>query len=215
MVVRTKLCGIRSEGDLVAAVGAGAHALGFISGVTHTTEDALAPDAARALVELVPPYISSVLVTHLTEADEILWLARLIGASTIQLHGLVAYDTVRRVVRGAGDRRVTKAIHVTGPEAIQDAQRFTPICHALHLDSRTENRLGGTGLTHDWTISSRIARQAQRSGREVILSGGLRPENVAQAIRVVRPFAVDANSGIEWPDPDVWSTAGESRWMVS
>ncbi|MFN2506509.1 MAG: phosphoribosylanthranilate isomerase [Acidimicrobiales bacterium] len=195
--VRVKLCGIRSAADLSIAVNAGIDAVGFISGVTHLSEDSLDPKAAAALVALAPPFLSTVLVTHLERADEILDLADLVGVDTIQVHGRVTESTVADVCRGARGRRVTKAIHVTGPEAIEEARRFRRICDALHLDSRTADRLGGTGETHDWSVSAQIREEMESLGVPVILSGGLRPENVFQAVQAVRPFAVDVNSGVE------------------
>jgi phosphoribosylanthranilate isomerase len=197
MPVRSKLCGIRSEGDLAIAIEAGADAVGFICGVTHTSEDALREDRARELARKVPPYVSTVLVTHLESARELLNLASFIGVDTIQVHGLVNFDTVAAVFADAGGRRVTKAIHVTGPEALDEARQYLDVCHALHLDSRTTDRLGGTGELHDWSISRQIVELAAALGRPVVLSGGLRPENVAEAVGAVQPYAVDVNSGIE------------------
>lgn len=203
MPVRSKLCGIRSPRDLEVAVAAGADAVGFICGVTHKSEDALSEDAARDLANRTPPYVSTVLVTHLEDSSEILDLAAFIGVDTIQVHGLVDVDTVGAVFDNSGGRRITKAIHVTGPEAINDAERYLEICHALHLDSRTTDRLGGTGELHDWSISRRIVEIARdQAGRPVVLSGGLRPANVAEAIAAIRPYAVDVNSGIENPKGD-------------
>jgi phosphoribosylanthranilate isomerase len=198
MPVRSKLCGIRSSRDLQIALAAGADAIGLISGVTHVSEDALEEDAARELGRLVPPYVSKVLVTHLEQADAVIQLAESIGADTIQLHGLVDAETVEAVFRESGGRKITKAIHVTGPEAIEEAARYLDMCDALHLDSRTADRLGGTGETHDWSISREIARMSwERARRPVVLSGGLRPDNLAAAIEAVQPYAVDVNSGIE------------------
>ncbi|HEX3518389.1 MAG TPA: phosphoribosylanthranilate isomerase [Solirubrobacteraceae bacterium] len=197
MTVRSKLCGIRSETDLAIAVEAGADAVGFICGVTHMSEDALREDQARDLARKVPPYVSTVLVTHLESARDLLGLASFIGVDTIQVHGLVNFDTVAAVFGDAGGRRVTKAIHVTGPEALDEARHYLNVCHALHLDSRTTDRLGGTGKLHDWSISRQIVEMASEHGRPVVLSGGLRPGNVAEAVAAVRPYAVDVNSGIE------------------
>lgn len=198
MLARCKLCGIRSAEDLEIAIEAGADAVGFISGVTHTSEDALSEDAARSLADLTPPYVSTVLVTHLESAKEILELADFVGVDTIQIHGLVDREVSAAVFAGARSRRVTKAIHVTGPEAVAEAEAYLDACDALHLDSRTDSRLGGTGELHDWSISRQIVDLArERRGAPVVLSGGLHPGNVAEAITTVEPFAVDVNSGIE------------------
>jgi len=198
MPVRCKLCGIRSTADLEVGIQAGADALGFICGVTHVSEDALSEDSARDLVRLTPPYVSTVLVTHLEDANDILRLAGFLGVDTIQVHGLVDLDTMAAVFAQAHGRRVTKAVHVTGSNAVEQAERYLDVCHALQLDSRTADRLGGTGELHDWSISRQIVQMAaEKAERPVVLSGGLRPANVADAIATVKPYAVDVNSGVD------------------
>ncbi len=193
---RVKICGIRSEDDLSIAVTSGADAVGFISGVTHRSEDALTPERVAELVAVTPPYVSTVLVTHLEAAEQIVWLAESLGVDTIQVHGLVSSQTLHEVFSlSNGRRRITRAVHVTGEESVRDAVAAMRVCHAVHLDSRTADRLGGTGRTHDWSISRKIVDVL--APFPVILSGGLRPENVAGAVDAVRPFAVDVNSGIE------------------
>ena len=184
--------------DLRIAVGAGADAVGFISGVTHRSEDALTGEQAAELVAATPPYVSTVLVTHLERADEIVGLAEAVGVDTIQVHGLVDVDTLRQVFeRSRGRRRVTRAVHVTDEDSLGEALAVVGACHGVHLDSRTADRLGGTGRTHDWSISRKIVELLASRGSPVILSGGLRPENVADAVGAVHPFAVDVNSGVE------------------
>ncbi|MFI9505501.1 phosphoribosylanthranilate isomerase [Nocardia sp. NPDC052566] len=197
MTVRTKMCGIRSVADLRVALAAGADAVGFISGTTHFSEDALDAAAAAELARRTPPFVSRVLVTHVVEPAAIIDLAERIGVDAIQVHGVVPVDTVRAVRRAARGRQVIAAVHVTGPEALDTARKLAPHCDAVLLDSRTANRLGGTGLTHDWSISAAIVRALHLLARPVVLAGGLTPANVAAAIHAVRPFAVDVNSGIE------------------
>lgn len=153
--------------------------------------------AARTLSRHVPPYVSRVLVTHLEDAVAILHLANEVEVDAIQVHGEVSLDTVRAVVAGARGRQVIKAIHVTGTEALDDAVAAAGICGSVHLDSRTVDRLGGTGLTHDWSVSAAIVQTLAHRRCAVILAGGLTPANVEVAISEVGPFAVDANSGLE------------------
>jgi phosphoribosylanthranilate isomerase len=86
---------------------------------------------------------------------------------------------------------------VVDETAIAHAVEAAQHADAILLDSRTATRIGGTGKTHDWTISARIVQAVQKP---VILAGGLKPENVARAIEAVQPFAVDVNSGVEFPD---------------
>jgi phosphoribosylanthranilate isomerase len=94
--------------------------------------------------------------------------------------------------------RLLKAVHVTGADALGLLLDYAAVADALVLDSRTADRLGGTGLTHDWSISEQLVLAA--SPLRVFLAGGLRPENVEQAIAQVRPAGVDVNSGVEAPD---------------
>ncbi|WP_067853608.1 phosphoribosylanthranilate isomerase [Nocardia shimofusensis] len=202
MPIRAKICGIRSEEDVRVAVEAGADAIGFISGVTHFSEDALDGDRAAELAARTPPSVTKVLVTHLADASSIVQLADHIGVDAIQVHGLVTEDTVRRVRASARGRKVLRAVHVTGPAAIDSALRAASICDGIVLDSRTGDRLGGTGRTHDWSISARIVRALDGSGCSVILAGGLHPGNVAEAIAAVAPHGIDVNSGVESPTGD-------------
>ncbi|WP_306361599.1 phosphoribosylanthranilate isomerase [Nocardia sp. CC227C] len=195
--MRAKICGIRSENDLRIAVSAGADAIGFISGVTHFSEDALDTETAARLSGLAPPFVTRVLVTHLEDAAAIVDLACRIGVDAVQVHGLVTDETVRQVRELAGGLKVLRAVHVTGPEAVDVARRVAVDCDAILLDSRTADRLGGTGRTHDWSISADIVRALDGSQCVVILAGGLNPENVGDAIATVRPFGIDVNSGVE------------------
>jgi phosphoribosylanthranilate isomerase len=86
---------------------------------------------------------------------------------------------------------------VTGPESVDAARAVAPCCDAVLLDSRTSDRLGGTGRPHDWSISAAIVDALAWFDRPVVLAGGLTPATVAAAIRQVRPYAVDVNSGVE------------------
>ncbi|MFF2087428.1 phosphoribosylanthranilate isomerase [Nocardia sp. NPDC058176] len=202
MTVRAKICGIRSATDLRIAVESGADAVGFISGITHFSEDGLTTDEARGLAALVPPFVTKVLVTHLEDADAIIALADRIGVDAIQVHGLVSTATLRQVRAAARGRTVLRAVHVTGTDAVREARAVADHCDAVLLDSRTEDRLGGTGRTHDWTISARIVAELSALGCPVILAGGLTAANVGAAITAVSPFGVDVNSGVEDADGD-------------
>lgn len=175
----------------------GADSIGLICGTTHVTEDALSPGRARELACRTPPFISTVLVTHLQDVGEIVDLADDVGVDTIQVHGLVTHETAAAVFERSHGRRVIKAVHVLGPDAVGEALELADSCHAILLDSRTSDRLGGTGRSHDWLISRQIVDSLRDRRQPVILAGGLRPDNVADAVRAVRPFAVDVNSGVE------------------
>ncbi|MFJ2837255.1 phosphoribosylanthranilate isomerase [Nocardia sp. NPDC087230] len=197
MTVRAKICGIRSEADLRIAIEAGADAVGLISGITHVSEDGLDAATARRLAALVPPFVNTVLVTHLDHAAAIIELADHLGVDTIQVHGLVSAQTLRQVRAEARGRTILRAVHVAGADAILEAKAAAADCDAVLLDSRTADRLGGTGRTHDWTISARIVTELAALGCPVVLAGGLTADNVDAAISAVKPFGVDVNSGVE------------------
>lgn len=199
-----KICGLRTEHEARAAAVAGATALGVLVGLTHRAEDEASEMEARRLVSALGQRARLVLVTHLLDPAAIAALARRIGVSTIQVHGDVSPDGLRALRGLTPDACLIKAIHVTGRDAVARAEAFASLAHALLLDSRSADRLGGTGRTHDWAISRRIVDAV--APVPVILAGGLTPDNVASAIEQVRPAGVDVNSGVEDPggakDPD-------------
>ena len=196
--LRVKLCGIRSRSDLAVALNAGADALGFIVGARHRTEDELKPAAAAELVGLLPPFVDSVMVTHLQQARPILELIRQMGATTLQLQDGIAPQELQAIRTAQPGVKLIQAIHVGDGNAANQAMAAAiaaePLVDALLLDSRTADRIGGTGQTHDWSVSRRIV---ERIGKPVILAGGLRPENLRAALETVGPAAVDVNSGLE------------------
>src|SRR6185436_10251116 len=137
------------------------------------------------------------LVTHRTGLADVTTLMRESGATVVQLHGefpLVAISALREALPYAA---IVKSVHVTGEDTIAAALATARVADAILLDTKTRGRIGGTGKTHDWSISARIAAESQKP---VILAGGLTPDNVAEAIARVHPFAVDVNSGTRGTD---------------
>lgn len=191
---RVKICGIRSGTDLERALAAGADALGFIVGARHRTEAELSPAAAADLVRCLPPFVSSVMVTHRQEPGAILALADQVRPSVLQLQDAIDPGALQTLRSALPATRLVVAVHVIDADAIPEARRLAPLVDALLLDSRTADRIGGTGVPHDWSISRRIVEAVQIP---VILAGGLQPGNLAEAIARVRPAAVDVNTGVE------------------
>lgn len=192
--MRVKICGITDLNDMEAALAGGTDALGFLVGITHQAEDKIDPRIARELVRKVPPFVSTVVVTHLTNPNEIVALQQYIQASTLQIHDYVPpleINCIRNLLPGV---KIIKAIHVIDETSVELAKSFEPYVDALLLDSRTTTRIGGTGVTHDWNISRRIVTECSLP---IILAGGLTPENVFNAVLKVQPFGVDVNSGVE------------------
>jgi len=185
MPTRIKICGLTRLEDAQRAADLGAAALGF--NFYPPSPRYIEPAAARAIIRRLPPFVAAVGVfANETDAGQVISQAREAGATTVQVHGprfpaldelLAAFPLVVAVAVREGFK----------PEELG---KIKP--SAYLLDAFDPDRLGGTGRTFDWSA----AREAKQYG-PIILAGGLTPGNVAQAVREVRPFAVDVASGVE------------------
>ena len=189
---RVKICGITNLDDAEMSVELGAWALGmnFYDGSPRrcSPAEAVAITAVlRRRVELCGVFVNAPLDEIVARSDEL-------GLTLIQLHGDEGPSFCAEVRRRTG-ARVIKAAQVSGAADVQDLERFHVDFHLLDARSRAVARRGmrgGTGETFDWGLVG-----ARRSKIPLILSGGLTPENVAEAIAVVQPYAVDTASGTE------------------
>src|ERR1039458_10092821 len=195
--MRVKICGIRDLDEARMAVSSGADALGFLVGLNYPTDDEVDLRTAQRIISRIPPFVSSVLVTHKVDLAWVAQTCQQSGCGVVQLHGDFALEQIPELRRLIPNVRVIKAVNVVDESAVARAIAAAQQADAVLLDSRTATRIGGTGHTHDWTISARIVKTIEKP---VILAGGLKPENVVAAIEEVQPFAVDVNSGVEHPD---------------
>lgn len=185
-IVRVKICGVTNWADAKLAVDLGADALGF--NFFPQSPRAVTPAAAWAIVRRLPPMVASVGVFVNWPAEVIAELAGALRLDAVQLHGTEAPEEVRKL---AGRFRVIKAFAVRPGFRPAALSRYRA-ASAFLLDGFRGGLYGGTGRTADW----QVARKAGRYGR-VILAGGIRPENVAEAIAAAQPYAVDVASGVE------------------
>jgi phosphoribosylanthranilate isomerase len=194
-----KICGMKRVEDALFAAENGANAIGLLVGQIHTSSDFIDPEVAHSIAEALPPSCASVMVTHLTDVARIKELLHIIQPTSIQLHGDSSIEDITQIRIAFPSLHVIKSIHVTDTSAISEAKKFAPFVDALLLDSvNTESgQIGGTGKTHDWQTSKKIVESVDCN---VILAGGLNPQNVAEAIRTVAPFGVDVNSGVKAPN---------------
>ena len=192
--MKIKVCGNRSLEDVKYSISCGVDAIGVISGIRYTSEDAVDPKTANALLRSIPPFISTVLVTHLNDCSEILQLHSAIPTQVIQLQDHVEQSTYSEIYKASPGIKIIQAIHVENEFSIRRAEEICQFVDAILLDSRSEERIGGTGKTHDWRISAQIVKTIPKP---VILAGGLDPDNIGDAIRSVHPYAVDVNSGLD------------------
>jgi len=185
-MVRVKICGVTRAEDAKLIAELGAHAIGL--NFYEQSPRCVTPFAAAELVRRLPPFIAPIGVfVNWTEAP-ILALCKALRLSAVQLHGEETPQVVERVARHLP---VIKAIRQRQGTATSDFFRYRAVS-AFLLDSPVSGHYGGTGTTSNW----HLARTAAQSHR-IILAGGLTPENVAEAIRIVRPYAVDVASGVE------------------
>ena len=186
-MTRVKVCGIMNELDLDCAILGGADAVGFIVEVEGSRHRISAEDA-RDLIKRVPVFTKSVVVIAPNSPEGAALLARKTGADLLQVHGTLKSEEIKDL-----KKLVHQKIIAAVPPGV-DAQRMAGAADAVLIDTLKDGKLGGTGAVHDWSVSAAIARNLQIP---VILAGGLNPSNVGEAIRTVRPYAVDVSSGVE------------------
>ncbi len=184
-MVRVKICGITNLEDALLAAELGVDALGFI--FYPKSPRAVSPGAAREIIRRLPPFVLTVGVFVDDEPARVEEIAAYAGLDWLQLHGAESPDYCRTV-----GRRVIKGFRVKGEESLPQLAPYQGAVQAFLLDAYKPGKPGGTGETFDWEL----ARQAKAYG-PLILAGGLTPENVAGAIRVAQPAAVDVASGVE------------------
>ncbi len=192
-MVKVKICGITNMNDALLAAEYGADFLGFIVDI-EKSEDSLSRSVARDLIMQVPLEITPVMVTYLNKASDVVELARFVKPMAIQFHADITVGEIGKIRKALPKMKIIKAVHVTGEKAIDEAKKFEDYADYILLDSKSKGKIGGTGKTHNWNISRKIVEKCKKP---VILAGGLNPENVLDAVRIVKPFGVDVNSGVK------------------
>ncbi|MFZ5632702.1 MAG: phosphoribosylanthranilate isomerase [Bacillota bacterium] len=179
--VKVKICGICDLKAAKAAVDAGADALGFVFAPSRRR---ISPDDAREIIKKLPPFVSRVGVFVDPTLEEVIDTAGYAGLDTIQLHGDEPPEFCRRI-----PYQVIKSFAVSGKPDPGLMGRYR--VDAYLLDTQVPGSRGGTGRTFDWRLASGL-----RVG-PLIVAGGLTPENVQEAVKAFRPYAVDVSSGVE------------------
>ena len=184
--VKVKICGITNWTDARRAAEAGADFLGF--NFYRKSPRYVAPGRARKIVRRLPKHVAAVGIFVDEREENILKIARSVGLDFLQLHGNENPESAMRLARFFP---VIKAARVENGFRPAQLAKFRRV-RAVLLDGFKPRLAGGTGKTFDW----KIARSAG-SHRHIFVAGGLAPENVARAIQVARPYAVDICSGVE------------------
>ncbi len=200
MIPRVKICCISSVEEARLAINYGASALGLVSEMP-SGPGVVADELAAQIAARVPPGVSTFLLTSKQDARLIVEQQRQIRVNTIQIVDRLERGTYGEMRKAMPGVKLVQVIHVGGEESFDEALSLASGVDALLLDSGNQRLaiklLGGTGRTHDWTISRRIVEAA---GVPVFLAGGLKPENVRAAIEEVQPFGLDVCSGVRAND---------------
>ena len=193
---RVKICCIASVEEAAIAVHAGASAVGLVSHMP-SGPGVIADTLIAEIAATVPPAIGTFLLTSRQGVDEIVAQQRFCRTNTIQICDRLTRGTHRQLKHALPGISIVQVIHVTGPESVDEAAAVAEHVDAILLDSGNQKlavkELGGTGRTHDWSLSRTIR---ERVNVPLFLAGGLTAENVARAIREVGPFALDVCSGV-------------------
>ncbi len=184
MSLKVKICGITNVLDALAAVDAGADALGFV--FYERSPRFVTVQCVREIIGALPPFVAKVGVFVNAPEELVKRTIRQCGLDTLQFHG----DETPQFCRTFGLKTI-KAFRIRDQQSLARLADYTE--EAWLLDSDVSGKLGGSGTKFNWELAS----EAKKMKRPIILAGGLTPENVAEAIRIVHPYAVDVSSGVE------------------
>lgn len=185
-MTKIKICGLTSLRDAFYACDMGADALGFVFAKSPRR---ISSHEAEQIIKKLPPYVSTVGVFVDEKPEDIMRIAFTCHLTAIQLHGkensknLLSYAPVKTI----------KAFQISGKDSLKAISSF-PHADAFLLDTFVEGKAGGTGKTFNWAFARAAAKKYDTP---VILAGGLTPRNVGDAVKKVKPYAVDVSSGVE------------------
>ena len=196
MRTRIKICCIKSLEEAKIAIKLGADAIGLV-GRMPSGPGPIPDGLIRQISLSIPPLVNSFLLTCETSVDEVIKHHRRTCTDTIQLVDLLSAGSYSQLKEALPAIRIVQVIHIMDSSSSELAIKISGQVDAILLDSGNPNlkikELGGTGRVHDWSVSRQIRENAKCP---IILAGGLKPENVREAIEQVHPFAVDVCSGV-------------------
>ena len=188
-MVRVKVCGITNLKDALLSIEAGADALGFI--IYPGSKRFIKAKEVRRITSSLPPFVSKVGVFVNEDPRDVLEILSYAHLDLAQLHGEESPEDCEYV----GAHRVIKVFRLKSEEEVEKIEPYVGKVRAILLDTYDTKVYGGTGKPFDWRIALKVKERFP--GLPLILSGGLNPENVSEAVKTVSPFAVDVCSGVE------------------
>ena len=194
-----QMAGIRNVNDALMCVDCGVNIIGLLVGQEHTSDDFISKELARAIKIALPLEIKTTLITHLENAREIIDIAKFIEVDYIQLHSYISESEVEIIRKELPDKKLLRLIHIGSDGKLLNNINDIKCVDFYFTDSinKKTNQVGGTGLTHNLETDKMLVETLEKP---VFIAGGLTPENVAEAIRVCKPYGVDVNSGCKAKD---------------
>jgi len=183
---RIKVCGITCQEDSRTAVAAGADGLGFI--FVEPSPRLVEPDMVRSITDELPPFVDRVGVFRDQEMEVVEELIHYCRLTLVQLHGSESPEYCKKI-----SCKVIKSFSIQPESGHEELAGYADAVSGFLLDTYHKDMAGGTGKAFDWKLVDQV-----KPPGPVILAGGLTPENIGEAIRQVKPYAVDVNSGVEY-----------------
>jgi len=188
--IRIKICGMTRLEDALCAAEAGVDALGFI--FYAKSPRSIDPEAAQRIIAQLPPFVDAVGVFVDRELQQVEAIVKQCRLSYAQLHGTESPEDCRHLAKIAAPCQVLKAIRVGPQTTAAEVAPYQDSIQGFLLDTYQKNAVGGTGETFDWSLVDRL-----NLIKPFLLAGGLSVDNIRLALEQVRPYGVDANSGLE------------------
>lgn len=190
--IRIKICGITSVYDARMVCSFPIHAVGL--NFVKRSKRKIGVRAAREIIDKLPPLVRPVLIFENEKISEVMYICDSLSINVVQLHGQEPVSYCHDLKRFNKSLKVIKAFP-TKETSLTELNAYNRVCDCFLLDSYDrKERMGGTSRPSDWTIAQEIA---SKSRLPVILAGGLNPYNVNSAIKRVKPYGIDVNSGVE------------------
>ncbi|MBN1156404.1 phosphoribosylanthranilate isomerase [Candidatus Woesearchaeota archaeon] len=193
-----KICGVSNEIDAMAAIKAGATAIGFVmGGKVLPVEVEPHAQTIREIIKKFPENVDSFIVTHLTEVDDIVALANYVNSTGIQVSEDVGFEKLG-LLRTKTNKKIIKTVVVDPKTGTDKLSGYQPCCDYILLDTCHGGYTGGTGVTNDWELCNKLI---SLSKKPVYIAGGLTPENLADAMKKTKPQGVDVSTGVSTYSP--------------
>jgi phosphoribosylanthranilate isomerase len=188
--IRIKICGMTRLEDALCAVEAGVDALGFI--FYAKSPRAIDSEVALQIIAKLPPFVDAVGVFVDEELPQVEAIVKQCRLRYAQLHGAESPEACRYLAKMASPCQVLKAIRVGPQTTVAEVAPYQDSVQGFLLDTYQKNAVGGTGEAFDWSLIDRL-----NLTKPFLLAGGLSVDNIRLALEQVRPYGVDANSGLE------------------